>query len=335
MTALVPDLDAAAWGAIDGVQHGITDLRQLRSLGVTRDMVVAQIEAGRWQWVLPRTYATFTGPLPRPARIEAALRYGGAAAVLSHRTAAEQWGMVPVADGPVHITVPYSASAVSQLPFVVVHRSRAFAHITVPTNPPLTSSADTAIDMAAAEPDGRQARRTMSGLLVTGRLRPTQVARRLVERPPWRYRRALRSAVELVLDGVQSVLEECYAVDLELAHGLPPGRRQGRVVVDGVTLYEDVMYDEHGAELTVRLDGRTHLLAGVAFRDRRRDNAAEVAGRSRLVYGWRDLSGDVCGAAREVVAVLRRRGWDGTATECERCVDLGDWVSPDHAGTGS
>ena len=151
------------WATIESRQHGITDVRQLAEMGVTRDMIAAQIDAGRWQWVVPRTYATFTGPLPRPARLVAALRYGGAA-VLSHRTAAEEWGLVPIADGPVHITVPYGASAVSQPPFLVVHRSRAFAHITVARELPLTSRADTAIDMAAAEHDNRSARRTITEL---------------------------------------------------------------------------------------------------------------------------------------------------------------------------
>ena len=95
--------------------------------------------------------------------------------------------------------------------------------------------------------------------------------------------------------------------------------------MDGVTLYEDVTYDHAGAALTIRLDGRTHLLAGVAFRDRRRDNAAELAGRSRLVYGWRDLTADVCGAAREVATVLWRRGWTGVPHACGRCADRRDW----------
>lgn len=313
------------WDLIEAHQHGITDVRQLASMGVTRDMIVAQIDAGRWQWVVPRVYATFTGPLPRPARLAAALRYGGTAAVLSHRTAAEQWGLVPVSDGPVHITVPYGASAVSQLPFVVVHRSRAFEHIVVALDPPVTSRADTAIDMAAAEDDVRAAQHTLTELLVTGRVAPVDVERRMEERPPPRHRRALLASVHLVRLGVQSVLEECYAVDVEQAHGLPTGRRQGTICVDGVTLYEDVTYDEAGATLTIRLDGRTHLLAGVAFRDRRRDNAAELAGRSRLVYGWRDVTADVCGVAREVVTVLRRRGWTGEPHSCSRCTGRSDW----------
>lgn len=76
-------------------------------------------------------------------------------------------------------------------------------------------------------------------------------------------------------------------------------------MVDGYTLWEDAVYDNLGVPLTVRLDGRAyHSHPEVAFRDRRRDNAAELAGRARLVFGWRDLREDACGAAREVLTVL-------------------------------
>lgn len=315
--ALRPE-DHLRWPVLRAAQHGVLTLHQLVELGASDELVAAEVAARRWRPVLPRTYATFTGPLSRDARISAALCYGGAAAVLSHRTAAEHWGMVPVTDGPVHITVPYTASAVSQ-PGVVVHRSRAWRHIVVASDPPATSRADTAVDVAVEEPDARAARRRLVVLLSGGRVRAVEVERRLVERPPRRYRRALTAAVRLVLDGVQSALEELYATDVEQAHGLPAARRQAPFVVDGVTLWEDAVYDDAGAALTVRLDGRTHLLDDVAFRDRRRDNAAELAGRSRLVFGWRDLSADPCSAARDVAAVLTRRGWAGDLVPCPRC----------------
>jgi hypothetical protein len=307
------------WDALLEDQHGIASWSQLRELGASPDLIAAQLAAERWRQVLPRTYALFTGPLPRDARISAALRYGGSGAVLSHRTAAEQWGMLPVADGPTHLTVRYGASAVSQGDLVVVHRSRAWRHIVVEADPPMTSRADTALDVAVEEPDAPSARRALVALLTGGRVRPLEVERRLLERPPRRYRRALADAVRLVREGVQSALEERYAVDVERRHGLPAARRQAPVVVDGVTLWEDAVYDDVGAPLTVRLDGRTHLLDDVAFRDRRRDNAAELAGRSRLVFGWRDLFDDPCGAADEVFRVLARLGWRGDLQRCPSC----------------
>ena len=310
--------DNPRWATLLHEQHGVVEVTQLAELGATTELVAAQVAAKRWQHPLPRVYVTFTGPLPRPSRIAAALCYGGAAAILSHRTAAEEWGMLPVADGPVHITLPYTSSAVNQ-PGIRVHRSRAHAHILVAAHPPRTSRADTAIDIAVEEPDARRARVVLTQLLTGGRVRPLDVEQRLHERPPRRYRRALAGAVRLVREGVQSVLEELYAIEVEEAHGLPKGRRQAPHVVDGVTLFEDVVYDADGLELTVRLDGRTHLIADVAFRDRRRDNAAELAGRSRLVFGWRDLAADPCAGADEVAQVLRRRGWTGQFRRCSRC----------------
>ncbi|MHA6784873.1 hypothetical protein ACVGOW_28345 [Pseudonocardia saturnea] len=307
------------WEALLVAQAGVVHVRQLRGFGVTKAMRDAQVEAERWRWIVHGVYATFTGPLDRAAHLAAALLYGGPSAVLSHRTAAEAWGMVPVEPGPVHITVPYGSSAISQPDLVVVHRSRAYRHIVVAADPPRTSRADTVIDVAVEEDDHRSACIVLTGLMTGGRVRPVDVERRLAERPPRRYRRALAAAVGRVRHGVQSALEELYAVEVEQAHGLPEAVRQSPVVVDGITLFEDAVYDHVGVPLTVRLDGRTHLLAVVAFRDRRRDNAAELAGRARLTFGWWDLSTDPCGGATEVARVLTRYGWAGDLTSCPRC----------------
>lgn len=313
------DPDRTAWESLVAAQSGAVSVAQLRQLGMTQSGILAQVAAARWQHPVRGVYVTFTGPLPRRTRIAVALAYGGAAAVLSHRTAAEEWGLVAIGDGPVHITVPYGTSAISQADLIVVHRSRAYRHIVVAADPPRTARADTALDLAVAEPDVRSARQVLTGLLTGGRVRVVEVERQLAQRPPRRYRRALAQAVDLVRHGVQSVLEELYALEVEEAHGIPPARRQSAFAVDGVTLYEDATYDHLGVALTVRLDGRTHLRDDVAFRDRRRDNAGELAGRSRLTFGWTDLAADPCGGAAEVVQVLRRRGWDGTTRRCPRC----------------
>lgn len=311
------------WMRLVSKQAGAVGMAQLLRMGVGPGAIAAQIEAERWQRAVHGVYVVFTGPLSRATRLGVALVYGGAGALLSHRTAAEEWGMVPIRDGPVHITLPYTSSAVTQPELIVVHRSRAHRHIAVEFDPLRTSLADTAIDLAVEEPDARSARRVLTELLTGGRVRPATVARQLRRRPPRRYRRALAAAVELVQDGVQSVLEELYAVEVEQAHGIPPARRQRPFEVDGSTLYEDATYDHVGVPLTVRLDGRMHLRSDIAFRDRRRDNAAELAGRSRLVFGWRDLSNDPCAGAADVVAVLRRWGWVGELLRCPTCQERG------------
>ncbi|MGH3906633.1 MAG: hypothetical protein ACRDTE_21015 [Pseudonocardiaceae bacterium] len=312
---------AQLWRQLIRDQHGLLETDQLRLLGIGPGMVAASIAAQRWQRVLPRVHATFTGPLTRSAKITGALLYGGPRAVLSHRTAAEEWRMLrvdPVA--PVHITVAYGCSAVSQLPYVVVHRSRAFPHIAAGTDPPRTNRADTVVDLATSEPDARSAMRRFVALATSGRVPVRELQWRIDQRRPRRYGRALADALRLLADGVQSALEQRYACDVELAHALPAAQRQQPFVVDGRTLWEDVSYDSIGVPLTVRLDGRAfHDAPEVAFRDRRRDNAAELAARHRLVYGWDEVNTDACAVATEVAAVLHRAGWHGPLRNCGTC----------------
>ncbi len=253
--------------------------------------------------------------------MHAAVLYGGNHAVLSHRTAAEEWGMCPSGNGPLEITVPYTSRATSQGSLVKVHRSRALRHTAVGTCPPRTRRTDTIVDLAVAAESARAALYLVVDLVSRCAVSVSDMLGCVEARPPLRYRAVITHGLELVQKGLMSALEVEYLQHVERAHGLPIGARQTPVVVDGKTLWEDVVYDGHRVELTVRLDGRaTHSIAGVAFRDRRRDNAAELAGRSRLVYGWRDVHEDPCGVACEVASVLRRLGWAGQAG-CDRCKD--------------
>ncbi|MFJ4099630.1 hypothetical protein [Amycolatopsis japonica] len=306
----IPAEQRPSWPVLLQEQHGIVTRAQLVAYGHTKADIVANLEAGRWQRVLPRVYANFTGPLPRAARMHAALRYGGGQAILSHRTAAEEWRLLPVTDGPIEITVPYSGSAVSQSPLVKVHRSRALPYSAAEAWPPRTKLTDTIVDLAVSQPTARDAVNVVVDLVSQSKV-PVSAMRDCVSmRPPFRFRAEIQRGLELVDGGLMSALEVEFKEQVEERHGLPPGDRQTAIAVDGKTLWEDVTYDSHGATLTVRLDGRaTHAMASVAFRDRRRDNAAELAGRARLVYGWQDVRESPCEVAAEVRAILLREGW--------------------------
>ena len=320
-------------------QHGVVTYPQLRPHGYSRKRVQHAIEAGHWQQVLFGVYSVVSGPLTRDARLTSALLYGGGSSILSYRTAAEDWFMLPIDDSaPVHITVPYGSSAVSVPPTphrptnrlalrgdgvvhpgVIVHRSRAMEHIRIGSTRPRTSKVDTAIDVAVSEQTAEAAFTTLVVLATNGGIRLADLETRVEQRKPRRHNVAIADALRLLADGVQSVLEFHYAIDVEQAHGLPQARRQGPVVVDGQTLYEDVVYSTPGADLIVRLDGRaTHTMRGIPFRDRRRDNAAEVAGKSSLVYGWEEVHRDACEVAAEVRFVLERSGWAGP-NPCPNC----------------
>ena len=326
------DIDLHDFQRLVDTQFGIVTQSQLEPFGFSRGRVRHLLDSGQWRRVLQGVYAVTNGPLTRNMILSAALLYGGGHSMLSHITAAEEWGMVPRRDGePIHITVPYGKSSRCQSstgmrpsrkpgnpiapssplhPGVVVHRSRAHDYIAVDTDPPRTARADTALDLAIAEPTARDAYTRLIALVTNARIPLRDIRRRMEERRPRRYGKALVDAVRLLADGVQSVLEYRYATDVEDAHGLPRARRQSPVVVDGRTLFEDCDYSDHGVPLIVRLDGRrAHAMAEVAFRDRRRDNAAELQGRPRLVYGFDEVTKNPCVVAREVETVLVREGW--------------------------
>ncbi|EKT84607.1 hypothetical protein WSS_A01310 [Rhodococcus opacus M213] len=249
----------AALKDVADAQFGLITHTQLHALGFPRSRVRHRVESGRWQAVLHGVYSVSNGPITREMSLEAALLFGGNGAVLSHHTAAEEWHMIRVDPArPVHITVPYGRSAITQPPTVVgaglasvslchregsvvhpgvvVHRSRAHDYIAVDTDQPRTARADTALDVAVAEPTARDAYTRLIALVTNARIPLRDIRRRMEARRPRRYGKALVDAARLLADGVQSVLEYRYATDVEDAHGLPRARRQSPVVVDGRTL---------------------------------------------------------------------------------------------------
>ncbi|WP_141136593.1 hypothetical protein [Rhodococcoides kyotonense] len=165
------------WQRLLDDQLGLVGADQLRKYGYSRRDCFHRIETGQWLQVLYEVVSVTNGPLTRPMTLNAALLYGGGSAILSHDTAAQQWGMMrpTMEPEPVHITVPYGRSAVNQEPTirrttprptatmhelihpgVVVHRSRAIRHSRVDTDFPMTSTADTVLDLATAAPTARE-----------------------------------------------------------------------------------------------------------------------------------------------------------------------------------
>ena len=313
-------------------QHGIISRTQLREAGVSDGVLEWRLRRGVWRRVLRGVYTVTTGPLTRRAQFEAGLVAAGGSGVLSHQSAAEVWGfdssLVPP-DPRVHITKPVGTSSRARdastvqapgepfgptflrgnelHPGVVLHRSRAIRHTVVDAEQPRVSRADTVTDLAAAAPSARDAFALTLRLGSSRAVRLDDLRARLEKRPPWRYRKAVGDAAQTLADGVHSVLEAEFVLRVERPFGLPTPTRQAPVIVDGVVRYEDLLYERPGGRLIVRLDGkRFHLGHETRFRDRRRDNAAELGGDRRLVYGWEDVTGGPEAVASEILTVLAR-----------------------------
>lgn len=81
--------------ALANSQWGVVSRRQLLTAGLTRGMIAHAIASGRLRPVLPGVYAVGHIRLRREGWWCAALLACGEGAVLSHRTAAVAWGMLP------------------------------------------------------------------------------------------------------------------------------------------------------------------------------------------------------------------------------------------------
>jgi hypothetical protein len=166
------------------------------------------------------------------------------------------------------------------------------------------------------------AARVVDIVLAAGQRRLTTPERLLAAaelRPRLRWRGLVAELCAELRAGVQSPLEREYERRVERTHALPRGQRNVREdAATGGAWYRDVRY--RGLRCVVELDGRAAHPVDVAFRDRLRDNHAARAGDTTLRYGWRDVVGQPCLVAADVVSVLRRAGWDGAPRACgPRC----------------
>jgi hypothetical protein len=314
------DDDLDSWQRLLRDQHGVVTRTQLLARGFTDHGIQAHVDAGRWQRLHEGVYVTYSGPPTAEARRIGALLACRGGAVLSHETAGELHGFVaPDDQRPIHVTVRYGCSAV-RLDGVKVHRSRAFDHIGSDGPPPRTNRVHTVLDLAVAAPDAQEAFRRAHQYALEAGVHPLALERAAELRRPARHGRAVADAVALLRDGVLSPLEHRYLVDVEQAHGLPIGRRQTPVLVDGVRRYEDIAYDLPGGRAIVRLDGfGGHRDPRTALVDRRRSVAAVLVGVPSVPFGWLEVTTCPCRTAREVEALLRPLGWDEPLELCPRC----------------
>src|ERR1700759_3199737 len=89
-----------------GRQDNVIARTQLFELGVPKRMIERRLESGRWRCLHRGIYLIGPAPPALPARARAAALACGDGAVVSHRTAAELWALLPPhADCVTHVTV--------------------------------------------------------------------------------------------------------------------------------------------------------------------------------------------------------------------------------------
>jgi hypothetical protein len=314
------DKAALEWAVVLDAQHGIVAKAQARQAGLTQKAIRYRLRSGKWRYVRRGVYATFTGELPREARLWAAIRRAGPGAMLSHETAAEVHGLIDKPSAKIHITVPHRRRPAQKKPIqgVVIHRSdQSRPQYLPPWVLPRTRIEDTVLDLVVAARSFDQAYSWISR--ATSRQLTTVAVLRgaLVDRSRIRWRAWLSDALADVEDGVQSSLEFRYTRDVERAHGLPRAQHQARREIAGQVHYKDNWYPEF--RVCVEIDGTAYHQNEQVSRDNRRDNLNLAEDDTRtLRFGPVEVTELACESAAMVAATLRRNGWQGKPRPCRR-----------------
>lgn len=205
----------------------------------------------------------------------AAVLAAGPGAALSHRSAAELWGLLPGCSSPVHVTVP-GAGGRARRRGMVLHRARVptVRHRAVPVTEPLRTLRDLRTGRLAFERAVAEAER-----------------RRLIGHT---------DAAALLPDGnpTQNDFEEAF-LTICREHGIAPPTCQ--VEIGPYTV--DFLFA--GQSVVVETDGRASHGTRAAFEDdRARD--AELAARGYVVlrFTWRQLTQRPGWVARTLRAAL-------------------------------
>jgi hypothetical protein len=295
-------------------QQGVITRGQALDSGLTGKAITVRLRSGRWQRLHTGVYATFSGVPSRDAQLWAAVLRAGPGAALSHQTAAELYGLLPVPAPMIHVTVP-SGKPVTRPPGIALHYSGRLDQARHPAlTPPRTRIEDTVLDLVNISASMDEVASLILRACASRRTTPDRLLAAVNSRAKIRSRAVLLHALGAAADGIHSLLEFRYVNRVERPHGLPPGHRQNPVRRGGRSQYQDLSYD--GYDLVVELDGRAAHPEWLRWADIRRDNANAATGQVTLRYGWDDVTERPYQTALEVAATLREHGWGGALRRC-------------------
>lgn len=280
---VAPDHEIAR---IAAVQHGAISIAQLRLAGLTKTAVQKRCRAGRLHSLHRGVYAVgHIAPSHERRWMAAVLALVGGAtgtvgAVLSHRSAAELWGLLPAGDGPVDVSLP-SRSGRGRRSGIRIHRPMSLepVEITRRCGIPVTSPARTLADLRRTVPDG--------------------VLRRAIRQADFL---GLPTGSDVKSDGTRSELERRF-LWLCRRHRLPTpavNMRIGALTVDFCWVEE---------KLVVETDGYQAHRGRAAFEDdRARDLMLRALGYEVQHLSYRQVFDEGDGVAAVLRAVLTPTG---------------------------
>lgn len=253
---------------------GVVTRQELERYGLSRREIDGLVKSGalvrahRGVYRLPGSTASLQ------QRAYAAARACGPRAVVSQRSAAELWGLVKPAKGPIHVTIPYGRKAVHD--GIVVHRTLYLPRTDVTELIPIPIT---------------RVPRTIADLpkLLREEALDEAIRRRLIT--PFDvlgYNAALdKLALDRLGHGAPEMKIERLAVAALKEAGLPSAERQHKVWIDGKEYRIDLAYPHH--KIAIELEGEApHWGRDRWQSDHDRRNALELDDWRQLSYTWWD-----------------------------------------------
>ncbi|MGH2951767.1 MAG: DUF559 domain-containing protein [Solirubrobacterales bacterium] len=290
---------AEVW-ALAERQHGVVSRAQLLAVGFSPQAITHRIAKRRLHPVWRGVYAVGRPELTRDGRWMAAVLVCGAEAVLSHRSAAELWGVRGHREGPIDVSVPEPSRR--RRPGIVVHRrsTLAPADVTRRRGIPVTTAVRTLVDIAVGlRPDRLEAAVNEADRLDL--VDPEALRSALDDLAGQPGTRPLRTMLDrLTFTLTDSELERRF-LPIARKVGLPAPRTQRWV--NGFKV--DFHWPELG--LVVETDGlRYHRNPAQQVRDHLRDQAHSAAGLVPLRFTHAQVRFDPGHVEATLRAVARR-----------------------------
>jgi Transcriptional regulator, AbiEi antitoxin len=283
-------------------RHGVVAWVQLARLGMSRDELRTRVAAGRLHRLHRGVYAVVA---PRLLRIEghwlAAVLAVGDGAVLSHRSAAALWDLLPAPT-----RAPEVAVARNVKPRAGIHlhclRSLPNSQITTRNSVPCTTVARTIVDLASVVPPRRLERALGEAevLRLYDRNEIETILAAHPRRPGSRTIRALLGGPDPSTTRTRTPLEEQFLALCDRAGFRRPECNVPFTLPDGTEISIDAFW--RSTALAVELDSRGfHSNWRAQVKDRRRDAQLVLAGLKPLRFTEADLAR----GANTTIAILR------------------------------
>jgi very-short-patch-repair endonuclease len=290
-------------GEISDAQHRVVHLEQLRSIPLSRPEIEHRLRIGRLHHVLPRVYAVGGAHLTREGRLKAATLWAGPGAVISHRTAAGLWSLLPAGE-VIHVT---TSRRRGPRPGLILHQRRLPAdERTTVDGIPTTTAARTLLDIAATE--GRRAfERALRQAEYLQLTDATPLLTLIARYPNARGTRIARAVLEARRPSghTESELEDRF-VEFLTERGLQLPRLNANLQVEGRRFRVDCLWEAE--RVVVELDGRrAHEGFERNEADAERDLMLASNGYLVVRVTWRHLHHDPDGLERNLRALLASR----------------------------